>query len=135
MAQEYDLAGKVIGCAMKAHRTLGPGFLENVYKGALGVELRRMGIPFTTEEPIKVRYEGVEVGSFYADLFIDSKLIVELKAIEKLAEAHEVQLVNYLTATGIDDGLLLKFGSKSLEYKRKARVLPRHLDPNSVKFR
>ncbi len=135
MPQEYDLAGKVIGCAMKVHRTLGHGFLENVYKNALGVELRHTGLPFTTEEPIKVHYEGVEVGSYYADLFIDSSLIVELKAVEKLAVAHEVQLVNYLTATGIDDGLLLNFGAKSLEYKRKARLLPRHLDPNSVKLR
>ena len=124
MTQEYDLAGRVIGFAMKVHRALGPCFLENVYKNALCVELKNAGTQHVREEPIKVRYEGVEVGSFFADVFVESTIIVELNAIEKLAAAHEVQVVNYLTATGIDDGLLLNFGARSLDYKRKKRVLP-----------
>lgn len=126
MTQEYDLAGKVIGCAMKVHRALGPGFLENVYKNALCVELRLAGISFTTEEPIKVRYAGVEVGCYFADIFVAGQLIIELKAVEKLLVIHEVQVVNYLTATGIDDGLLLNFGSRSLDYRRKSRVARQH---------
>jgi GxxExxY protein len=124
MAQEYDLAGRVIGCAMQVHRVLGPGFLESVYKNALCVELKKLGLAHAKEEPIKVIYAGVEVGSYFADIFVDEQLIVELKAVENLAIAHEVQLVNYLTATGIDTGLLLNFGGKSLEFKRKSRVLP-----------
>jgi GxxExxY protein len=129
MAQEYDLAGRVIGCAMQVHRALGPGFLESVYKKALCVELTNKGIAHTTEEPIKVIYCGVEVGSYFADVFVDASLVVELKAVEKLAVAHEVQLVNYLTATGIDTGLLLDFGGRSLDYKRKSRLLTKQPAP------
>ncbi|MFZ4764136.1 MAG: GxxExxY protein [Roseimicrobium sp.] len=125
MNEDFDLAGKVIGCAMKVHRALGPRFLEVVYKNALCVELRPQGIAFTTEEPIKVRYAGVEVGSYFADVLVEGQLIVELKAVDKLLVIHEVQVVNYHTATGIDDGLLLNFGSRSLDYRRKSRLLPR----------
>lgn len=125
MAEEYDLAGKVIGCAMKVHRALGPGFLEAVYRNALGVELKQQGIAFTTEEPIKVKYSGVEVGNYFTDILVEGQLIIELKAVEKLLVIHEVQVVNYLTATGIDDGLLLNFGTRSLDYRRKSRLSPR----------
>lgn len=128
MTGNYDLAGRVIGCAMQVHRVLGHGFLENIYKHSLCIELRKSGIDHSTEEPIKVRYEGIEVGSYFADVFIQGQRIVEIKAVEKLAVAHEVQLVNYLTATGIDVGLLLNFGGKSLQYKRKAREIPQRAD-------
>ena len=124
MNQQYDLAGRVIGCAMQVHRVLGVGFLESIYKTALCVELTKTGIAHAKEAPIKVTYSGIEVGSYFADLLIEGQLIVELKAVEKLAVAHEVQLVNYLTATGIDTGLLLNFGGKSLDFKRKSRLLP-----------
>jgi GxxExxY protein len=129
MAQEYDLAGRVIGCAMQVHRVLGPGFLESIYKNALCVELKKAGIVHTTEEPIKVFYSGVEVGCYFADVFVEAQLIVELKAVEKLAITHEVQLVNYLTATSIDSGLLLNFGGKSLDFKRKSRILTERPTP------
>ncbi len=125
MAQEYDLAGRVIGCAMQMHRVLGPGFLEIVYSNALGVELTKAGIAHAKEAQIKVIYSGVEVGNYFADLMVEDQLIVELKAVEKLAVAHEVQLVNYLTATGIDIGLLLNFGGIDLDYKRRTRFLQR----------
>jgi GxxExxY protein len=124
MSRDYDLAGEVIGCAMRVHRTLGRGFLEIIYRNALCVELKEAGINYVTEDPIKVRYRGIEVGSYFADIFVENCLIVELKAIEKLHPAHEVQVVNYLSATGIDDGLLLNFGSRSLEFKKKARTNP-----------
>lgn len=124
MSRDYDLAGEVIGCAMRVHRTLGRGFLEIIYRNALCVELKESGINYVTEDPIKVRYRGVEIGSYFADIFVENRLIVELKAIEKLHPAHEVQVVNYLSATGIDDGLLLNFGAKSLEFKKKARTNP-----------
>ena len=123
-AEDYDLAGRVIGCAMQVHRILGPGFLENVYKNALCVELKMAGLAFSTEQPIKVMYRGVEVGAYFADVFVEDQLIIELKAVEKIVIAHEVQLVNYLTATGVNIGVLLNFGGKSLDYKRKLRTLP-----------
>jgi GxxExxY protein len=124
MTQDYDLAGRIIGCAMQVHRVLGSGFFENVYKNSLCLEMRKSGIDHVLEHPIKVRYCGVEVGTYFADIFIEWQLVVEIKAVEKIAVIHEVQLVNYLTATGIDTGLLLNFGSKSLQYKRKSRELP-----------
>jgi|SRR5581483_11571641 len=119
---EYDLAGRVIGLAMKVHRTLGPGFLESVYQKALIYELRRDGFKVDADGAIQVRYQGVIVGDFKADLVVNDALIVELKAVLGLAVEHEVQLVNYLTATGKDVGLLLNFGARSLEFKKKFRT-------------
>jgi GxxExxY protein len=87
----YDLAGKVIGLAMKVHSTLGAGFLESVYQNALALELRRSGMKVETEKPIDVRYEGELVGAFAADLLINDILIIEIKAIQALAKVHEVQ--------------------------------------------
>ena len=115
------LTGKVIGCAMKVHSTLGPGFLESVYEHALAHELRKAGVIFAEQQPIDVFYDGVTVGHFTADLLVQNRLIVELKAAQSLCEAHEVQLVNYLLATGINTGLLINFGAASLEFKRKSR--------------
>ena len=120
--QKYDLAGQVIGLAMKVHSALGPGFLESVYQNALAYELRAAGYKVELEKEIEVKYRGQLVGQFAADMFVNDRLIVENKAILKLAKAHEVQLVNYLMATGIDEGLLLNFGASSLEYKKKFRT-------------
>jgi len=122
MKPEYDLAGNVIDLAMKIHATLGAGFLESVYHQALAYELKKNSIPFESEKPLKVLYEGISVGEFTADLVVKDELIVELKAVQSLATVHEVQTVNYLVATGIDTGLLLNFGAESLEFKRKYRV-------------
>ena len=119
---EYDLAGKVIGLAMKVHRTLGPGFLESVYQKALLYELVKAGFKVESDKPILVRYEGVVVGDFKADLIVNEELIIGLKAVSGIIVEHEVQLVNYLTATGKDIGLLLNFGGRSLEFKKKFRT-------------
>lgn len=119
---EYDLAGQAIGLAMKVHRTLGPGFLESVYQKALIHELAKAGFRVESDKPIQVRYEGVIVGDFKSDLIVNDELIVELKAVSGIAMEHEVQLVNYLTATGIEIGLLLNFGARSLEFKKKFRT-------------
>jgi len=119
---ELDLAGKIIGLAMKVHRALGPGFLESVYENALAVELQRAGFVFERRKLLRVTYEGVVIGDFIADLVVENSLIVELKAVSAIVPAHELQLVNYLTATGIEDGLLLNFGAASLEFKRKFRT-------------
>ena len=120
--QKYDLAGQVIGSAMKVHSALGPGFLESVYQNALVYELRDAGYKVELEKDITVKYRGQVVGKFAADMLVNDRLIVENKAILALAKAHEVQLVNYLTATEIDEGLLLNFGADRLEYKKKFRT-------------
>jgi GxxExxY protein len=121
-ARHYHLCGEVIGSAMKVHSTLGPGFLESVYQNALIWELRKTGLQAEAERPISVYYDGQLIGAFTADLFVNNSLIVELKSIQALAKAHEVQLVNYLVATGVDEGLLLNFGAERLEFKKKFRT-------------
>jgi len=118
----YDLCGQIIGAAMKVHSTLGPGFLESVYQNALIWELREAGVKAEAERPISVRYDGQIVGAFTADLLANDSIIIELKAGQSLAKAHEVQLVNYLTATGFDEGPLLNFGAERLEFKKKFRL-------------
>lgn len=120
--EAYDLCGKVIGLAMKVHSTLGPGFLESVYQNALLWELQRSGFKAEAGRPISVQYDGQIVGAFTADLLVSDALIVELKASQSLAKAHEVQLVNYLVATRIDEGLLVNFGAERVEFKKKFRV-------------
>ncbi|MFZ4776237.1 MAG: GxxExxY protein [Terrimicrobiaceae bacterium] len=128
--QTYDLAGIVMGLAMKVHRELGPGFLESIYANALALELEEAGLAFQREGALRVLYRGHNVGEFQYDFLVGDDLILELKAVSALNPAHEVQLVNYLAATGIANGLLLNFGTKSLEYKKKIRCLP----ANSVNF-
>jgi GxxExxY protein len=129
--KEEELTGKIIGCAMKVHRALGNGFLESVYQNALAFELQRAGLRAECEVPIKVFYDGIDVGAFYADILVEKQVIVENKAVEQLCSAHEVQLVNYLTATDHNVGLLFNFGSSSLQYKKKFRVY-RKPDSNPV---
>lgn len=85
--------------------------------------MRKLGIPFESEVKLTVRYDGVVVGDFVADMVVEGQLLVELKAVAALTQAHEVQTVNYLTATEIEIGLLINFGAASLEFKRKFRTL------------
>ena len=113
--KEYDVCGQVIGAAMKVHSTLGPGFLESVYQNALILELQKLGLKVDAQRPITVHYDDQVVGVFAADLLVNDSLMLELKANQLVAKAHEVQLVNYLVATGIDEGLLLNFGAERLE--------------------
>jgi GxxExxY protein len=93
------------------------------------IELRKLGVQVDNQRPIKVYYDGQVVGNFEADLFVARVVIVELKAVSTLLRVHEVQLVNYLKATGIDVGLLLNFGEQRVEVKRKLRVLPEADEP------
>ena len=119
--ESYDVCGQIIGAAMKVHSTLGPGFLESVYQNALIWELRKSGFKAEVERPITVCYDGEIVGAFAADVLVNDKVIVELKVSLAIAKVHEVQLVNYLVATGLDEGLLLNFGTERLEFKKKFR--------------
>lgn len=116
------LSYEIIGAAMAVHRHFGSGYLEEVYKNALMVELAALGVKAEKEVAIDVKYKNVCVGAYRADLVVENRLIVELKAISSLNASHEAQLVNYLTATGFDDGLLINFGADSLQYKHKYRV-------------
>jgi len=121
-SKQYDLCGQVIGAAMKVHSALGPGFLESVYQNALIWELRKSEPKVDAQKPITVDYDGKVVGVFTADILVNDSLMLELKANQLVAKAHEVQLVNYLVATGIDEGLLLNFEAERLEYKKKFRL-------------
>ena len=116
------LVKTVIECSKNIRRHLGPGYLESVYKNAMLVELKKNGLSYEVEKPINVFYDDVLVGEFMADIVVEKILILELKAVQSLHMAHEIQLVNYLTATGVDDGLLINFGSEELQFKRKYRV-------------
>jgi GxxExxY protein len=117
-----ELTEKIIGCAMTVHRVLGPGFLESVYQNSLAHELSKAGLKVECKKDILVYYDGIKVGVFEADMLVQDLVLIENKAVQAIAVAHEVQLVNYLTATGIEVGLLLNFGAKQLEFKRKTRT-------------
>ena len=117
-----QLITEIIECAKRIRRQLGPGFLEKVYKNAMVVELRKLKLNFETEKLIQVLYDGIVVGEYRTDIIVEGKLILELKATQDLSIANEVQLVNYLTSTQIDDGLLINFGSEKLQFKRKYRI-------------
>ena len=115
-----DLTYKVIGCAYKVHNVLGPGFLEKVYENALKLELNKLGIATRQQVKLPVLYDGNVVGVFYPDLWIVERLIIEVKAVHLLIPEHENQLIHYLAATGVDNGLLINFAS-SVQVKRKFR--------------
>lgn len=126
---EHDeLTRGIIGCAYRVYNALGSGFLESVYEKCMLIELRKLGLFVESQFPIKVHYDGEVVGTFEADLFVEKSVIVELKAVGALLRVHEVQLVNYLKATGTDVGLLLNFGDQKVEVRRKLRVLPENED-------
>ena len=120
--EEEALTEAIIGCAMKVHRTLGPGFLESVYENAFAHEMRKTGLHVECQAPIKVSYDGIVVGDFSTDMRVENRILIENKAVLALNTAHEVQLVNYLTATGIEIGLLINFGAAGPEFKRKHRT-------------
>ena len=114
------LTYKVIGCAYTVHNILGCGFLEKVYENALRLELKRHGIAVQQQPKLPVFYEGDQVGLYFPDLLIEENLVVEIKAAIGLAPEHEIKLVHYLAATGIDTGLLINFGD-SVQVRRKLR--------------
>ena len=116
-----DLTKIVIGCAYSVHNELGFGFIEKIYENALLHELKSMNIDVKQQAPISVSYKGNVIGQFVADLVVENKLICELKSVSNISSVQEVQLVNYLHATGLDNGLLINF-SNSVEIKRKYRT-------------
>jgi len=120
--QDYkykELTHKIILVFYRVYNKLGYGFLEKVYENAMMIECRKEGISAVAQSPIKVFYENEVIGEYYADLLVENKIVVEIKAVKSLAEDHEAQLLNYLKATDIEVRLLLNFGPKP-EIKRKA---------------
>lgn len=117
-----ELIRTIIQCIYNVRGILGPGYLESVYKNAMLRELELNGLEATAEKSLTVKYKDVIVGEFQADIVIENKVIVELKAVETLHKIHEVQLVNYLSATGIDSGILVNFGGVNIQIKRKYRI-------------
>jgi GxxExxY protein len=115
------LTEKVIACAYKVYNTLGFGFLEKVYENSMAIGMRKAGVHFKQQYPISVYYDEENVGDYEADLFVDDRIVVELKSVRKLVEKHEVQLVHYLKATKQPIGLLINFGPDGVEVKRKYR--------------
>jgi GxxExxY protein len=113
-----EITEKIIGAAYKVHNTLGSGFLEKVYQNSLTIELRTLGFSVEVEKPIKDYYHGEVVGNYVADIIVDGAVLLEIKAIKELSGIHEVQIVNYLKATGIEVGLLINFG-RSVSIKRR----------------
>jgi len=119
-----ELTEKIIGCAYHVYNEMGYGFLESVYEKCLLIELRKSGLIVEAQCPITVRYDGEMVGEFLADLLVEDTIIVELKSVRRLVTAHEVQLVNYLVATDKPVGLILNFGERKVDVKRKVKDLP-----------
>jgi GxxExxY protein len=113
-----ELSQKIIAAAHNVHNELGQGFLEKVYKNALAIELKEAGIKCALEVPMSVRYHGHVIGDYVADMIVEDKIIVEAKAVSELNSVHEVQLVKYLKATGLQVGLLINFG-RSVTIKRR----------------
>ena len=121
--QYEDITQKIIGCAYRVYNRMGFGFLESVYEKCMLIELQKAGLKVESQAPITIHYDEEIVGEFVADLVAEDAVIVELKSVRSLAKTHEVQLVNYLVATGKDVGLLLNFGEQKVEVKRKVRTL------------
>ncbi len=124
-----ELSYAIIGAAMEVHRLLGPGFLEAAYQAALAHELTLRGIPFEQQVKLPVYYKGILIGEYIADFVIDGKIILEIKAVTELHDAHRAQAINYLAATGLELVILLNFGEPSLTQER----LVRFKDPAKTK--
>ena len=116
---EKELTESIIGAAFEVHNVLGPGFLEKIYRNALLKELLVRGHGAEAEVKIPVYYKGESVGDYYADVLVDERVILELKALAGLTGEHEAQLLNYLKATGLKIGLLLNFGTRKCKLKER----------------
>jgi len=115
---EQELTQKILKAAFEIHNALGAGFLQRVYSNALSHELRQMGLACEQEVAHKVKYKDLIVGDYFADLVVERRVLVELKACTGFESIHEAQILNYLKASGIHVGLLLNFGKPKVEYRR-----------------
>jgi GxxExxY protein len=117
-----DLTRKIIGCAMKVHSTLGNGFQEVIYQRAMSIEMDKLSLSYQREMEMTIFYDGIDIGTRRVDFFVEDSIMVELKALTKLEDVHLAQAMNYCQAFNLPIGLLINFGSKSLEFKRVYNV-------------
>ena len=119
---EYEnVTEKIIGCAYQVYNEMGFGFLESVYERCLLIELKKVGLNAESQRSVTVYYDNEIVGKFIADIVVNDEIIIELKSVKQIIKAHEVQLVNYLVATGKSVGLLINFGERKFDIKLKIR--------------
>lgn len=130
--EKQELTHKIIGCAMKVHSTWGNGFQEVIYQRALAIEMHNQGLTFQREMEMDIRYCDHHIGTRRVDFFVEDEIMVELKALLKLEDVHLAQAMNYCQAYGLPIGLLINFGSKSLEFKRVYNI--NHPDNKSHKI-
>ncbi len=126
--EEYplsDLTGKIIGCAMEVHKHLGNGFQEVIYQRALEIEMRLQSLGFSREHEMEIFYKEHNIGLRRVDFFVEGKVMVELKAIVQLEDVYLAQAINYLEAYGLDIGLFINFGNRSLQFKRVMKPKPK----------
>lgn len=128
-----DITEKIIGCAMKAHSKLGNGFQEVIYQRALSIEMKKAGLNFERELEMPIYYDDEHIGTRRVDFLVESKVSVEIKAITKLEDVQLCQAINYLEAYNLEIGLLINFGSRSLEFKRLVNGKFKEAVINSVK--
>jgi GxxExxY protein len=117
-----EITGKIIGCAMKVHSALGNGFQEVIYQRALAIEMKKQGLTYKREMEMFIYYDDIRIGTRRVDFFVEEKIMVELKAVITLEDVHLNQAMNYCEAYNLPVGLLLNFGSPSLQYKRVYNV-------------
>jgi GxxExxY protein len=120
-----ELSSQILNTCFEVINELGAGFLESVYQKALQIALRQKGLKAVAQFPLSVTFRNEIVGNFIADLLVEDKIIIELKAVSVLLPEHQSQVINYLKATGIEVGLLVNFGKSKLEYKRLEKDKPR----------
>ena len=113
-----ELTGKIIQACFEVSNELGSGFLESVYGKALVVALAQKGLQVASQVSLKVKFRGVIVGDYFADLIVEDRVLIELKAVSRILQEHKAQVINYLTATGMELGLLVNFGTPRIEYDR-----------------
>lgn len=113
-----ELTGKIIGCAMEVHKYFGNGFQEVIYQRALSIEFSNQGLNFSREHEMEILYKGTKIGTRRVDFFVQEEVMVEIKAVIQLEDVHLAQAINYLEAYGLDIGLLINFGSRSMQFKR-----------------
>lgn len=123
--EHKEITERIIGCAYQVYNKMGFGFLESVYEKCLMIELKKAGLIADSQVPIQVEYYGEIVGEFIADILVEGDVILELKSVRRIVRAHEIQLVNYLTATQKEIGLILNFSETKVDVRRKVRDLKR----------
>ena len=116
--QDDKITYEINGAVFEVNRLLGPGFLEKVYENALLLEVQNRGLKAKSQVPITVKYKDKVVGEYFADIVVENRIIIEIKAVEKLLKIHEAQILNYLKATGYKVGLLINFTYPKAEIKR-----------------